>query len=79
MDVSCGFAAGCEAANVPFENAAPKTLDAARWWLRVMSWQHLRAGQFWPGANGKMIRVMSVVAIVETMPSVQLQDDALRV
>jgi hypothetical protein len=68
-----------EAANVPFENAAPKTLDAARWWLPVMSWQHLPAGQFWPGANGKMIRVMSVVAIVETMPSVQLQDDALRV
>jgi hypothetical protein len=44
-----------------------------------MSWQHLRAGQFWPGANSKMIRVMSLVAIVETMPSVQLQDDALRV
>jgi hypothetical protein len=73
------IAAGCEAANVPFENAAPKTLDAARWWLPVMSWQHLRAGQFWPGVNSKMIRVMSLVAIVETMPSVQLQDDALRV
>jgi hypothetical protein len=42
-----------------------------------MSWQHLRAGQFWqaPTANG----VMSLAAIVETMPSVQLQDDALRV
>ena len=39
----------------------------------------LPAGQFWPGANSKMIRVMSLVAIVETMPSVQLQDDALRV
>jgi hypothetical protein len=44
-----------------------------------MSWQHLPAGQFWPVANSKMIRVMSLVAIVETMPSVQLQDDALRV
>ena len=36
------IAAGCEAANVPFENAAPKTLDAARWWLPVMSWQLAR-------------------------------------
>jgi hypothetical protein len=44
-----------------------------------MSWQHLRAGQFWPGADRKMIGVMSLVAIVETMPSAQLQDDALRV
>ena len=68
-----------EAANVPFENAAPKTLDAARWWLPAMSWQHSRAGQFWLGANSKMIRVMSLVVIVETMLSVQLQDDALRV
>jgi hypothetical protein len=39
----------------------------------------LARGSILAWANSKMIRVMSLMAIVETMPSVQLQDDALRV